>query len=66
MKKGLLLDPNPNRFCLFPIRCDDLWQFYKQAEASFWTAEEVDLGKSFFFILFCFFMQFPLGAIPRK
>lgn len=33
-----------SRFCLFPIRDDELWAKYKQAEASFWTAEEVDLG----------------------
>ncbi|KAL6762364.1 ribonucleoside-diphosphate reductase small chain [Haematococcus lacustris] len=39
-----LLDANPDRFCMFPIKYDDIWQFYKKAEASFWTAEEVDLG----------------------
>lgn len=32
------------RFCLFPIRDSELWAMYKAAEASFWTAEEVDLG----------------------
>lgn len=40
-----LLRPNPSRFVLFPIRYDDIWEFYKKAEASFWTAEEVDLSK---------------------
>ena len=40
-----LLKPNPNRFVLFPIKYNDIWQFYKKAEASFWTAEEVDLSK---------------------
>lgn len=30
---------------LFPIKYQDIWQFYKKAEASFWTAEEVDLSK---------------------
>ncbi len=39
-----LLDPNPNRFCMFPIQNHQVWEFYKRAEASFWTAEEVDLG----------------------
>ncbi|MEY4383257.1 MAG: Ribonucleoside-diphosphate reductase, partial [Bacteroidota bacterium] len=34
---------DPNRFVLFPIKHDDIWQFYKKAEASFWTAEEIDL-----------------------
>ncbi|KAE8952813.1 hypothetical protein PF011_g32594, partial [Phytophthora fragariae] len=34
---------NPNRFVLFPIQEHDVWQMYKKAEASFWTAEELDL-----------------------
>jgi ribonucleotide reductase beta subunit family protein with ferritin-like domain len=38
-----LLQINPNRFVLFPIYHDDIWKMYKQAEASFWTAEEIDL-----------------------
>ena len=38
-----LLQENPNRFVLFPIEHDDIWAFYKKAEASFWTAEEIDL-----------------------
>ena len=40
-----ILEPNDNRFVLFPIQHDDIWQFYKKAEASFWTAEEIDLGQ---------------------
>ena len=40
-----LLAENPNRFVLFPIQNADVWQFYKQAEASFWTAEEIDLSQ---------------------
>ncbi|MFA0962427.1 ribonucleoside-diphosphate reductase small subunit [Roseivirga sp. BDSF3-8] len=39
-----LLRENKNRFVLFPIQHDDIWQFYKKAEASFWTAEEIDLS----------------------
>lgn len=39
-----ILKENPNRFVLFPIKHDDIWQFYKQCEASFWTAEEIDLS----------------------
>lgn len=39
-----LLRDNPNRFVLFPIRYQQIWEMYKKAEASFWTAEEVDLG----------------------
>jgi ribonucleotide reductase beta subunit family protein with ferritin-like domain len=33
-----------NRFVLFPIKNDDVWQLYKKAVASFWTAEEIDLA----------------------
>jgi ribonucleoside-diphosphate reductase beta chain len=39
-----LLVENKNRFVLFPIQHNDIWQMYKQAEASFWTAEEIDLS----------------------
>lgn len=39
-----ILEPNDGRFVLFPIQHDDIWQFYKKAEASFWTAEEIDLS----------------------
>lgn len=39
-----LLQDNKDRFVVFPIQHDDIWQFYKKAEASFWTAEEVDLS----------------------
>ncbi len=40
-----ILKENKNRFVLFPIEHHDIWKFYKQAEASFWTAEEIDLGQ---------------------
>uniref|UniRef100_A0A0B7AMG3 ribonucleoside-diphosphate reductase n=1 Tax=Arion vulgaris TaxID=1028688 RepID=A0A0B7AMG3_9EUPU len=40
-----LLKDNPSRFVIFPIQYHDIWQMYKKAEASFWTAEEVDLSK---------------------
>ena len=40
-----ILKENKNRFVLFPIIHDDIWEFYKKAEASFWTAEEIDLGQ---------------------
>lgn len=39
-----ILEENKDRFVLFPIQHDDIWQFYKRAEASFWTAEEIDLS----------------------
>ncbi|CAO3680658.1 hypothetical protein G6F70_003476 [Rhizopus microsporus] len=40
-----ILRENTRRFCLFPIKYHEIWQFYKKAEASFWTAEEIDLSK---------------------
>ncbi|MCC9165464.1 ribonucleoside-diphosphate reductase small subunit [Pontibacter harenae] len=40
-----ILKENPNRFVLFPIQNDEVWQMYKKAEASFWTAEEIDLSQ---------------------
>ncbi|XP_071485688.1 ribonucleoside-diphosphate reductase subunit M2-like [Diadema antillarum] len=44
-KEEPLLRDNPRRFVIFPIQYHDIWHFYKKAEASFWTAEEVDLSK---------------------
>ena len=40
-----ILKENKDRFVLFPIQHDDIWEFYKKAEASFWTAEEIDLSQ---------------------
>lgn len=40
-----ILKENPDRFVLFPIQHDDIWKFYKDSEASFWTAEEIDLSQ---------------------
>ncbi|MCJ1344049.1 Ribonucleotide-diphosphate reductase (RNR), small subunit [Peltigera leucophlebia] len=48
-----LLKENPHRFVMFPIKYHEVgvpdasrvWQMYKKAEASFWTAEEIDLSK---------------------
>ena len=39
-----ILEPNDGRFVLFPRQHNDIWSFYKKAEASFWTAEEIDLS----------------------
>jgi ribonucleoside-diphosphate reductase beta chain len=39
-----ILIENPHRFVVFPIQHHDLWDFYKKTEASFWTAEEIDLA----------------------
>jgi len=40
-----ILRENKDRFVLFPIQHNDIWEFYKKAEASFWTAEEIDLSQ---------------------
>ena len=42
-----LLDSKKQRFTLFPIDPEykDIWQSYKGQQASFWTAEEIDLSK---------------------
>uniref|UniRef100_A0A8B9JYM9 ribonucleoside-diphosphate reductase n=1 Tax=Astyanax mexicanus TaxID=7994 RepID=A0A8B9JYM9_ASTMX len=40
-----LLRENKRRFVIFPIQYPDIWKMYKQAQASFWTVEEVDLSK---------------------
>jgi ribonucleoside-diphosphate reductase beta chain len=39
-----MLKENPNRFVIFPIQYPRIWEMYKKAEASFWTAEELDLA----------------------
>lgn len=38
-----ILQENKNRFVIFPIKHHDIWEWYKKMEASFWTAEEIDL-----------------------
>ena len=40
-----ILQPNKNRFVIFPIKHHDIWEWYKKMEASFWTAEEIDLSQ---------------------
>jgi ribonucleoside-diphosphate reductase subunit M2 len=40
-----LLAPDDNRFVMFPIRYDDVWQMYKKQVDCFWRAEEIDLTK---------------------
>jgi ribonucleotide reductase beta subunit family protein with ferritin-like domain len=40
-----LLIPDDNRFVMFPIKYDDIWQMYKKQVDCFWRAEEIDLTK---------------------
>jgi len=40
-----LLAPDDNRFVMFPIQYEDIWQMYKKQVDCFWRAEEIDLSK---------------------
>ncbi len=40
----ILLKENKERFVLLPIKYPRIWEQYKIHEASFWTAEEIDLS----------------------
>src|SRR6188474_3838952 len=40
----LLLKENKDRFVILPIKYPKIWEQYKKHEASFWTAEEIDLS----------------------
>jgi len=44
-KEDPLLKENPNRWVMFPIQYPQIWEMYKKHEASFWTAEEIDLSQ---------------------
>jgi ribonucleoside-diphosphate reductase subunit M2 len=45
MSKEPILTPDDNRFVMFPIKHDDIWQMYKKQVDCFWRAEEIDLTK---------------------
>ena len=40
----VLLKENKDRFVILPINYPAIWEMYKKHEASFWTAEEIDLS----------------------
>lgn len=40
-----ILVENKNRFVLFPLQNNKIWEMYKKHVASFWTAEEIDLSQ---------------------
>ena len=40
-----LLTPNDNRFVMFPIQDQSIWEMYKKQVDCFWRAEEIDLSK---------------------
>ena len=43
-KDDPLLKPNARRWVLLPIQYSGIFEMYKKHEASFWTAEEIDLA----------------------
>jgi ribonucleoside-diphosphate reductase beta chain len=43
-QEEVLLRENKDRFVLLPIKYPEIWEMYKKTEASFWTAEEIDLS----------------------
>ena len=45
VKPEPLLTPNNNRYVMFPIEYEDIWNMYKKQVDSFWRAEEIDLTK---------------------
>jgi len=40
-----LLAENPNRYVMFPLQDQDIWQLYKKMFDCMWRAEEIDLSK---------------------
>ena len=44
-KNDPLLKENPRRWVMFPLQYPEVWEMYKKHEASFWTAEEIDLAQ---------------------
>lgn len=44
-RKEVLLEENPDRFVLFPINYNAIWDMYKKSLGVFWTSEEIDLGQ---------------------
>jgi ribonucleoside-diphosphate reductase beta chain len=43
-QEELLLKENKDRLVILPINYPAIWEMYKKHEASFWTAEEIDLS----------------------
>jgi ribonucleotide reductase beta subunit family protein with ferritin-like domain len=44
-KEEVILQENKNRYVLFPIKYNSMYELYKKAESTFWTASEIDLVK---------------------
>jgi len=46
-KKNLLFDETNDRLCLFPIKDDKVWEFYKSSLSLFWTTDEITLNTDY-------------------
>ncbi len=44
MSESIIKNPGADRFCVFPIKHHNLWEFYKKHISTFWTVEEVLLS----------------------
>ena len=42
---NILFEESTDRYTLFPIKDDNIWNTYKQSVSLFWTAEEIDLSQ---------------------
>lgn len=42
-----ILKSNDDRFVMFPIQYHDIWAYYKEHQAAFWTEDEIDLSKDY-------------------
>tara|TARA_B100001063_G_C16755120_1_gene552686 strand:+ start:199 stop:1173 length:975 start_codon:yes stop_codon:yes gene_type:complete len=45
VQNDLILHEDQNRYVMFPIQDQDIWQMYKKQVECFWRAEEIDLSK---------------------
>ena len=41
----MLLDKTDDRYVMFPIKDNEIWNMYKKQMDCFWRAEEIDLSK---------------------
>jgi ribonucleotide reductase beta subunit family protein with ferritin-like domain len=42
-----ITDKSNEKFCLFPIKHNDIWEEYKRQMRSIWTAEEIDFSNDY-------------------
>jgi ribonucleotide reductase beta subunit family protein with ferritin-like domain len=40
-----ILKPDDNRFVMFPVQYNDIWEMYKRQVDCFWRSEEIDFSK---------------------